>query len=95
MAELSRAQCCQGNLPFGKLSMYEHTIWYCAQTNCQRIFYCIVFQQGTKELQLSLFQAIVVLLFNETGDSSLSYKEIQQLSNIGMLTCDQIAFGMI
>ncbi|KAG0022804.1 Cullin-4B [Podila clonocystis] len=38
--------------------------------------------KGTKELQLSLFQAIVALLFNETGDSSLSYKEIQQLSNI-------------
>ncbi|KAG0088979.1 Cullin-4 [Podila epicladia] len=40
------------------------------------------FPSGTKELQLSLFQAIVALLFNETGDSSLSYKEIQQLSNI-------------
>ncbi|KAG0338525.1 Cullin-4B [Podila horticola] len=38
--------------------------------------------KGIKELQLSLFQAIVALLFNETGDSSLSYKEIQQLSNI-------------
>ncbi|KAF9332439.1 Cullin-4B [Podila minutissima] len=37
---------------------------------------------GTKELQLSLFQAIVALLFNETGDSSLSYKDIQHLSNI-------------
>jgi len=60
---------------------------------CKQIptcIYYIVFQQGTKELQLSLFQAIVALLFNETEDASLSYKEIQQLSNIGMLTCDQI-----
>ena len=45
-------------------------------------------KQGTKELQLSLFQAIVVLLFNDTGDSSLSYKDIRQQSNIGILsTC--------
>ncbi|KAF9185173.1 Cullin-4B [Haplosporangium sp. Z 11] len=40
------------------------------------------FPSGTKELQLSLFQAIIVLLFNDVGDASLSYKEIKQLSNI-------------
>ncbi|KAF9150333.1 Cullin-4 [Linnemannia schmuckeri] len=40
------------------------------------------FPLGTKELQLSLFQAIIVLLFNDTGDSSLSYKDIRQQSNI-------------
>ncbi|KAI7818099.1 cullin 4A [Gamsiella multidivaricata] len=38
--------------------------------------------QGTKELQLSLFQAIILLLFNDVGDSALSYKDIGQLSNI-------------
>ncbi|KAI8363503.1 cullin-4B [Mortierella sp. GBAus27b] len=38
--------------------------------------------QGTKELQLSLFQAIVLLLFNDAGDTHLSYKDIKQLSNI-------------
>ncbi|CAO3575148.1 unnamed protein product [Mortierella alpina] len=38
--------------------------------------------QGTKELQLSLFQAIIVLLFNDIGDAALSYKDIKQLSNI-------------
>ncbi|KAG0218744.1 Cullin-4B [Mortierella sp. NVP41] len=40
------------------------------------------FPLGTKELQLSLFQAIIVLLFNDVGDSPLSYKDIRQLSNI-------------
>ncbi|KAK3844857.1 MAG: cullin-4B [Linnemannia gamsii] len=40
------------------------------------------FPLGTKELQLSLFQAIIVLLFNDVGDSSLSYKDIKQMSNI-------------
>ncbi|KAI1318338.1 Cullin-4A [Mortierella claussenii] len=38
--------------------------------------------QGTKELQLSLFQAIILLSFNDIGDAYLSYKEIKQLSNI-------------
>lgn len=40
------------------------------------------FNSGTKELQLSLFQAIVLLLFNDAGDTHLSYKDIKQLSNI-------------
>ncbi|KAF9580330.1 Cullin-4A, partial [Lunasporangiospora selenospora] len=40
------------------------------------------FPLGFKELQLSLFQAIVLLLFNDVGSSSLSYKDIKQLSNI-------------
>ncbi|KAF9366738.1 Cullin-4 [Mortierella sp. NVP85] len=40
------------------------------------------FPSGTKELQLSLFQAIVLLLFNDTGDAHLSYKDIKQISNI-------------
>ncbi|KAF9277765.1 Cullin-4B [Mortierella alpina] len=40
------------------------------------------FPLGTKELQLSLFQAIIVLLFNDIGDAALSYKDIKQLSNI-------------
>ncbi|KAF9936772.1 hypothetical protein BGZ65_002056 [Modicella reniformis] len=38
--------------------------------------------QGIKELQLSLFQAIILLLFNDVDDSLLSYKDIRQLSNI-------------
>lgn len=41
------------------------------------------FPQGVKELQLSLFQAIVLLLFNDSGENSLPYKEIKQLTNIG------------
>ncbi|KAF9404479.1 Cullin-4, partial [Podila epigama] len=40
------------------------------------------FPLGTKELQLSLFQAITVLLFNDIGDSSLSYNEIHELTKI-------------
>ncbi|ORZ12473.1 ubiquitin-protein ligase, cullin 4 [Lobosporangium transversale] len=40
------------------------------------------FPSGTKELQLSLFQAIILLLFNDVDESHLSYKEIKQLSNI-------------
>ncbi|KAG0300704.1 Cullin-4, partial [Dissophora globulifera] len=40
------------------------------------------FPSGTKELQLSLFQAIILLLFNDVGESRLSYKDIKQLSKI-------------
>ncbi|KAF9174394.1 Cullin-4B [Mortierella sp. AD010] len=40
------------------------------------------FPAGTKELQLSLFQAIILLLFNDVGDSTLSYNDIKQQSNI-------------
>ncbi|KAG0029180.1 Cullin-4 [Podila clonocystis] len=58
----------------GKRLMWQNSLGHCVVK--------ATFPSGTKELQLSLFQAIVVLLFNETGDSSLSYKEIQQLSNI-------------
>ncbi|KAG0233962.1 Cullin-4A [Actinomortierella wolfii] len=47
--------------------------------------HCVIrahFNSGTKELQLSLFQGIVLLLFNDIGDAHLSYKDIQQQSNI-------------
>lgn len=42
---------------------------------------------GSKELAVSLFQAVVLLLFNETGeDGSLGFKEIVEMTRIG--ACD-------
>lgn len=44
------------------------------------------FSQGNKEIVVSSFQAIVLLLFNEKGQGEqVSYSEIQGASNLGRL----------
>ncbi|KAG0046419.1 Cullin-4B, partial [Gryganskiella cystojenkinii] len=58
----------------GRRLMWQHSLGHCVvKAN---------FKGGSKELQLSLFQAIVLLLFNDIEDNALAYKEIKQLTNI-------------
>lgn len=45
-----------------------------------------LFVQGVKELCVSLFQAVVLLLFNEVDTKGLTYTEIKQLCGIGQFT---------
>ncbi|RUP46330.1 hypothetical protein BC936DRAFT_147076 [Jimgerdemannia flammicorona] len=40
------------------------------------------YYHGTKELSMSLFQAVVLLLFNDTSRPRIGYKEIKSLTNI-------------
>lgn len=42
--------------------------------------FCMILFQGKKELQVSLFQALVLLLFNESEE--LSYDEVKTATNI-------------
>ncbi|KAF9434313.1 Cullin-4B [Entomortierella beljakovae] len=45
------------------------------------------FPSGSKELQLSLFQAIILLLFNDVGDTVLSYKPKELSRTLQSLAC--------
>ncbi|KAF9163323.1 Cullin-4B [Actinomortierella ambigua] len=80
------------NIP-AKISQAQEVFkeFYLLKHNGKRLMWqnslghCVIrarFPSGTKELQLSLFQGIVLLLFNDVGDARLSYKDIQQQSNI-------------
>jgi cullin-4 len=40
------------------------------------------FPKGLKELSVSLFQSVVLLLFNDTSKKTITYKEIKQETNI-------------
>lgn len=51
--------------------------------------HCVVkasFPKGKKELLVSLFQTVVLLLFNDRKREQLSYNEIRELTNIGEIT---------
>lgn len=62
----------------GRKLAWKHSLAHC-QLKAQ-------FPQGNKEIVVSSFQAIVLLLFNETGPGEqLSYIEIQGASNLGGL----------
>lgn len=48
--------------------------------------HCVVkatFPKGKKELLVSLFQTVVLLLFNDQKRDHLTYNEIKELTNIG------------
>ena len=47
------------------------------------LLYKLCYLQGNKELQVSLFQALVLLLFND-GDN-LSFEDIKNATNIEVI----------
>lgn len=49
------------------------------------------FSQGKKELQVSLFQTLVLLMFNEGEEFSL--EDIKLATGIGMDNCDEQALS--
>ncbi|RUS21786.1 hypothetical protein BC937DRAFT_91460 [Endogone sp. FLAS-F59071] len=57
------------------------------------------FPNGVKELSVSLFQAVVLLLFNDTSKHKLGYKEIRTLTNIDnkelLRTLQSLACGKV
>lgn len=62
----------------GRKLAWKHSLAHC-QLKAQ-------FPQGNKEIVVSSFQAIVLLLFNDKGTrEQLSYSEIQGASNLGGL----------
>ncbi|RUP46331.1 hypothetical protein BC936DRAFT_147076 [Jimgerdemannia flammicorona] len=58
----------------GRRLMWQNSLGHCVlKAN---------FPKGTKELSMSLFQAVVLLLFNDTSRPRIGYKEIKSLTNI-------------
>ncbi|OZJ04946.1 hypothetical protein BZG36_01755 [Bifiguratus adelaidae] len=76
-----------------KMARYQETFknFYLGKHNGRRLMWqnslghCQVrarFPKGQKELSVSLFQAVVLLLFNDESKERISYKEIKEQSNI-------------
>jgi cullin-4 len=66
--------------------------FYMSKHNGRRLMWqnnlghCVVkatFPKGKKELLVSLFQTVVLLLFNDRKRDRLTYNEIKELTNIG------------
>lgn len=58
----------------GRRLMWQHSLGHCLLR--------ARFAKGMKELDVSLFQAVVLLLFNDIGDRKLSYKEIKDATQL-------------
>jgi hypothetical protein len=70
--------------------------FYMSKHNGRRLMWqnnlghCVVkatFPKGKKELLVSLFQTVVLLLFNDQKRDQLTYAEIKELTNIGKPFC--------
>uniref|UniRef100_A0A672NWF4 Cullin-4B-like n=1 Tax=Sinocyclocheilus grahami TaxID=75366 RepID=A0A672NWF4_SINGR len=75
----------------GRKLQWQSTLGHCVSQKNKWLyiyfFLSFFFPQGKKELQVSLFQTLVLLMFNEGEEFSL--EDIKLATGIGMDTCDK------